>query len=66
MTEETVTTEPTAEEVKEALATIRAKEPALKVKFIEGQDVKDLESKLVAWQKRMKAKLPRPNPDYKN
>ena len=27
---------------------------------------KDLESKLVAWQKRMKAKLPRPNPDYKN
>ena len=27
---------------------------------------KDLESKLVAWQKSMKAKLPRPNPDYKN
>ena len=27
---------------------------------------KDLESKLVAWQKRMKAKLPRPNPDFKN
>jgi len=27
---------------------------------------KDLESKLVAWQKRMKAKLPKPNPDYKN
>ncbi|MEC8421179.1 MAG: sulfatase [Verrucomicrobiota bacterium] len=27
---------------------------------------KALESKLVAWQKRMKAKLPRPNPDYKN
>jgi len=27
---------------------------------------KDLESKLVAWQKRMNAKLPRPNPDYKN
>ena len=27
---------------------------------------KALETKLVAWQKRMKAKLPRPNPDYKN
>lgn len=27
---------------------------------------KALESKLVAWQKRMKAKLPTPNPDYKN
>ena len=27
---------------------------------------KDLESKLVAWQKSMKAKLPKPNPDYKN
>ena len=27
---------------------------------------KDLENKLVVWQKRMKAKLPKPNPDYKN
>ena len=27
---------------------------------------KDLESKLVSWQKRMKAKLPKPNPHYKN
>ena len=25
---------------------------------------KELEDKLVAWQKRMKAKLPVPNPDY--
>jgi len=27
---------------------------------------KDLENKLIVWQKRMKAKLPRPNSDYKN
>ena len=27
---------------------------------------KDLEHKLVAWQKNIKAKLPKPNPDYKN
>ena len=27
---------------------------------------KDLESKLLMWQRRMKAKFPRPNPDYKN
>ena len=27
---------------------------------------KDLESKLVAWQKSMKAKFPTPNPDFKN
>ena len=38
-------------------------------KDLSGQNpkiAKDLESKLVAWQKSMKAKLPRPNPDYKN
>ena len=27
---------------------------------------KELENKLIAWQKNMKAKLPKPNPDYKN
>ncbi|MAK46376.1 MAG: arylsulfatase [Opitutae bacterium] len=27
---------------------------------------KELETKLVTWQKEMKAKFPRPNPDYKN
>jgi arylsulfatase A-like enzyme len=27
---------------------------------------KDLENKLIAWQKNIKAKLPKPNPDYKN
>jgi len=27
---------------------------------------KELESKLIAWQKQMNAKLPKPNPDYKN
>ena len=38
-------------------------------KDLSGQNpkiAKDLESKLVAWQKSMKAKFPRPNPDYKN
>jgi arylsulfatase A-like enzyme len=28
--------------------------------------VKELEYKLIAWQKQMKAKLPKPNPNYKN
>ena len=27
---------------------------------------KELENKLIAWQKNIKAKLPKPNPDYKN
>jgi arylsulfatase A-like enzyme len=27
---------------------------------------KELENKLIAWQKKIKAKLPKPNPDYKN
>jgi hypothetical protein len=27
---------------------------------------KELENKLLAWQKQAKAKLPKPNPNYKN
>ena len=27
---------------------------------------KELENKLIAWQKNIKAKFPKPNPDYKN
>ena len=38
-------------------------------KDLSGQNpkiAKDLESKLIAWQKSMKAKFPTPNPDFKN